>query len=255
MGETTQDLTPGRPAINGLADLRPGDLIFTRISEPLAASLLVKLGQLALGERVRIGRRSFDHVIVVTDRATTALGLSVTYIDGPQHDRPLVPYPVPARGVQAMPRGAELVELTDAKHWTEYTAVVRLPESYPGQGADVARIAREFVTAEVEYSFASYLALALWRAGRKTPRLERWIDRRLPARTLAGLSPALQLKIGSSVRLPAEAICSVLADECWTATGMPVVEGVARQAVSPGALALALWRRPGAVWGGPGILG
>jgi hypothetical protein len=250
MGETTHDLTGSRPTIASLNDVRPGDLIFTAITEPLAASLLVKLGMLALAERVRIGRRSFDHVIVVTEAATGTPGAfgPYTYIDGPARaERPYRP-PV---GVQAMPRGAERVELTAAKHWTDRTAVVRIPESYPGQGLDVAEIAKLFAREQVPYSFLTYVRLAAWRFGWKTPKIEARLDRRLPAVRieLPGRGYAV------AVRLPAEVICSGVGDQCWTLTGKKIVEGVAKQSVTPGKLVMTLWRYPGAIWGGPGILG
>jgi hypothetical protein len=253
MGETTQDLThPARPLIASLDDVRPGDLIFTAISEPLAASVLVKLGMLALAERVRIGRRSFDHVIVVTEAAKYVDdGPAFTYVEGPLHDRPRRQRLRGPVGVQAMPRGAERVELTAAKHWNDRTAVVRIPESYDGQALDVAEIAKLFAREQVPYSFATYVQLAAWRFGWKTPRLEARIDRRMPATRvyLPGRGYAV------AVRLPAEAICSGLGDQAWTLTGRKIVEGVAKQAVTPGRLVMTLWRFPGAIWGGPGILG
>jgi hypothetical protein len=252
MGETTQDLSGSRPTIANLDDVRPGDLCFTNIGGLVPGVFPVKLGMLAIGERVRIGRLSVDHVIVVTSGSVGRHGLpasdAYTYVGGPV--RPDDPYR-PPRGVQAMPEGAEYVDLTPDRHWSPRTAYVRLPENYPGQGLDVARIAEEFVAAGVEYSFASYLALAAWRFGRDTPKLERWIDRRQEPRRIE--LPARGYPI--SVRLPVEAICSVLADQAWSMTGKRVIEGTAKQAVTPGALALNLWRRPGSIWGGPGILG
>jgi hypothetical protein len=243
MGETTK--------IESLGDVRPGDLCFTNIAGLVPGVFPVKLGMLAIGERVRLGRLSVDHVIVVTEGALNSgspRGDAYTYVGGPVRD--LVPYS-PPRGVQAMPEGAEFVNLTPDQHWSPRTAYVRLPEQYPGQGLDVARIAEEFVAAGVEYSFASYLAIGAWSRGVETPRLEAWIDRRQAPRRVE--LPGRKYAI--SLRLPVEAICSVLADQCWSATGKRVVEGVAKQAVSPGRLALDLWRRPGVVWGGPGILG
>lgn len=246
MGETTQD----QPVIASLEDVRPGDLIFTEISEPLAASILVKLGMLALAERVRIGRRSFDHVIVVTEASHRGPAAGDhTYVAGPVRPR-LDEYRAPV-GVQAMPRGCERVELTVAKHWTDRTAVVRIPETYPGQALDAAEIAKAFAAERVAYSFASYVMLAAWRLGMKTPRLERRINRRRPP--LRVFLPGRQYAI--SVRLPVEAICSVVGDQVWTLTGKGVVTGVAPQAVTPGRLVMSLWRYPGAVWGGRGILG
>jgi len=250
MGENEHSSSAPRPTIASLADVRPGDLCFTNIGGLVPGVFPVKLGMLAIGERVRIGRLSVDHVIVVTKAAEWTTRPSVTYVEGPRHDRPTLAM-LPPRGVQAMPEGAEGVDLTADRHWNERTAYVRLPEDYPGQGLDVARIAEEFVAAGVEYSFASYLALAAWRYGRDTPKLERWIDRRQDPRRVE--LPGRKYAV--SVRLPVEAICSVLADQAWSMTGKRVVEGTAKQAVTPGALAMSLWRRPGAIWGGPGILG
>ena len=257
MGETTQDLTPPvRPAIASLLDVRPGDLIFTQIRRPLAASLLVKAGMFALAERVRIGRRSFDHVIVVVEAAheVSAAGAPFGQLLTDDEGRLYTP-PI---GVQAMPGGAERVTLTPERHWHDGMAVVRLPAAWPGQAADAAAIAELMADARTPYSFASYLALALWRFGVKTPRLEAWIDRRAARVELPQWSNGPDVQATVFRRggcLPAEAICSVLADQCWSLAGGRVVEGVAPQAVSPGRLVLALWRRPGAIWGGPGILG
>lgn len=238
-----------RPTIASLADVRPGDLIFTGITEPLAASILVKIGQLLLGERARLGRRSFDHVIVVTRAAVSVTAPRTPFgelLTGPDGELLTVPW-----GVQAMPRGAERVELTPAKHWTDRTAVVRLPEDYQGQAADAAAVAVAFVRERVRYSFASYVQLAAWRFGLKTTRLQRRIDRRQPPRRIE--LPGRGYPI--SIRLPTEAICSVLADQCWTLAGKKVVEGASPQAVTPGKLVLSLWRYPGSVWGGQGIQG
>lgn len=249
--ERTQDLTPPAvPAIASLADVRPGDIIFTEIRQPWAASVLVKLGMLALAERVRIGRRSFDHVIVVTEAAVPRGEPVPGFRNGKPARNPI--------GVQAMPRGAERIELTAAKHWNDRSAVVRIPEAWPGQAADAAAVAGLMADARTPYSFASYLALALWRFGVKTPRLEAWIDRRAGAVKLAHWSNGPDEwtpGVRRGGHLPAEAICSVLADQAWTLAGARIVEGVAKQAVTPGKLVMTLWRYPGAVWGGPGILG
>lgn len=241
------------PTIASIDDVRPGDLIFTAISEPFAASVIVKLGMLLLGERVRIGRRSFDHVIVVTEasRGTRPEHWGDhTYIGGPVRPSDPDAYRCPV-GVQAMPRRAERVELTAARHWTDRTAVVRLPEDYPGQALDAAAIAKLFVVRSVAYSFGSYVQLAAWRFGIKTPRLAARIDRRMSP--ICVDLPGRGYRI--SVRLPTEAICSVLADQVWTLAGKRMIEGTSPQAVTPGRLALALWRYPRAVWGGRGIAG
>jgi hypothetical protein len=54
-------------------------------------------------------------------------------------------------------------------------------------------------------------------------------------------------------QLPCEAICSVLADQAWTLAGHRVMQDVAHQAVTPGAMAGQLWNRPGTTWGGKGL--
>jgi hypothetical protein len=243
MGETM--------TINSLADVRPGDLCFTRIGGLVPGVFPVAAGMLACGERVRIGRLRFDHVIVVTEPAYVSGGPVGGDSGGAPARDP--------RGVQAMPSGAERVELTEAKHWNAWTAYCRLPEEWPGQARDAAAIAELMAEARIPYSFASYAALALWRYGVDTPRLTKWIDRRRPgAITLPRWSNGPESASDPRRRggqLPAEAICSVLADQAWSLAGKRVIEGVSPQAVTPGRLGMQLWRRPGVIWGGPGILG
>lgn len=228
--------------IKSLADLTPGCLMFGPIGGPVG--LGVGLGQLALGEAFRVGRLSIRHVGVVVEGAT------VRMIPGPEKDGPWATMP---RLVQAMPGGAEEIEMTEATHWTPRHAYVRLPEDYPGQAADAAAIARLMVSEGVAYSFASYAALAAWRWGIKTPRLERWIGRRGEPVMVPGWPSS---KRGGFMLpgLPREAICSVLVDQAWSLAGKRVVEGTKPQVVTPGMLATQLWRRPGVVWGGPGLL-
>lgn len=220
--------------INSLSDLRPGDIMFGPIGG--LVGLGVGLGQLALGEAFRVGRLSIRHVGIVVERRD--------YV-GPKLEGP--------RLVQAMPGGAEEIEMTADTHWTDRHAYCRLPEDYPGQAEDAAAIARLMVAEGVAYSFASYAALAAWRWGIKTPRLERWIGRRRelgPEMRRRGPWPG-QLH---TPRLPCEAICSVLADQAWSLAGKRVVEGTLPQIVTPGMMASQLWRRPGVGWGGVGLL-
>lgn len=214
-----------------IANLRPGDIGFGPIKG--GAGLLVGAGQLMLGEGFRVGPLSIRHVFVVVD------------MDG-----------VRADVVEAMPSGARLVTIGSVANpvtgvdnrWTPEYAYVRLPEDYFGQGSDAAAIARAMIG--TPYSFASYAALAAWRFGWKTPRLERWINRRRPPivngaweRATRGLKP---------LQLPCEAICSVLADQAWSLAGKSVMQGVAHQCVTPGALAGRLLTYPGAQWIWPG---
>lgn len=243
-----QTAQPGR--ITSLADLRPGDLLFGPIGGLVPGIFPVGVGQLILGESFRAGRLAPRHVGVVTQA-------------GVRHPGWTNP-----RLVQAMPRGAEEIELRDSTHWTDRHAYVRLPEDYPGQAEDAAAIARLFVTERVPYSFLSYFALAAWKFGAKPPaasgpgvrKLEAWINRRrapIPVirhEPLHNVIPGYAETYEGSIELPTEAICSVLADQAWSLAGKRVMEGVAHQAVTPGAMALQLWRRPGVIWGGKGLL-
>lgn len=233
--------------INSLADLRPGDIMFGPIGG--LVGLGVGMGQLALGEAFRVGRLSIRHVGIVVEASR------------PLHeDDDEVPAGTPAVGVrsprlvQAMPSGAEEIALTPATHWTDRHAYVRLPEDYPGQADDAAAIARLMVAEGVSYSFASYAALAAWRWGVKTPRLEAWIGRRRePVR-----APFLEHGFDrerATVSLPREAICSVLVDQAWTLAGKrDLIRGTKPQVVTPGMMASQLWHRAGVTWGGVGLL-
>lgn len=205
--------------INGLADLRQGDIMFGPIGGIVPGLFPVGVGQFLLGEVFRSGRLSVRHVGVVVQAASFELRNGGAR--GP-------------RLVQAMPGGAEEIELS-ADHWTDRYVYVRPPEDYPGQAAAAAKIARLFVREEVPYSFASYAALAAWRVGLRAERLARWVDRR------------------GHDNLPMEAICSVLADQAWTLAGKDLVQGTRSQIVTPGMLATQLIHRtPGVVigWGG-----
>ena len=227
--------------IGSLADLRPGDLMFSTIGGFIPGVFPVKVGMRMLGESMRIGRRSFDHVgIVVQERQPELADIG--------HGHTFTGAILPPRLVQAMPGGAEEITLTAATHWTDTVSYVRLPEDYPGQGADAAAIARLFVSEGVRYSFLSYGALALWRWGFKAERLARWIARTQSPRR-AYEHPDFLLE------LPVEAICSVLVDQCWTLAGKQVVTGTRPQIVTPGMLAMQVWNRPGVVRGGDGVLG
>lgn len=222
--------------IASLADVRPGDLFFTKIGGFIPGVFPVRAGMLLCGERVRIGRRSFDHVGIVTKSAGRAY------------------WPT---AVQAMPKGAEEIWLRPDTHWLDGTIFARIPEKYVGQGEDAAAIARAMIG--TPYSFASYGALAAWRFGWKTPRLENWINRRKPMQPIPGLSAQGHwldgVLIGARRMLPQEAICSVLPDQAWSLAGKRVMLNAAPQCVTPGALAERLLWMPGVVWGGVGIGG
>lgn len=203
--------------------LRPGDIMFGPITGPVG--LGVGLGQLLLRDGFRIGGLAVRHVAIVSREASAGQ---------------------PVRLVQAMPAGAEEVDLDPREHWTARYAYVRLPEVYSGQGEDAASLARLMVQERVRYSFLSYLSLAAWCGGLRVRPLERWIGRR------QAVSVTFVPKGGLVVvRLPREAICSVLVDQAWTLVGQSVMTGVAHQCVTPGAMAGQLWCRPGAIWASP----
>ena len=117
--------------------------------------------------------------------------------------------------------------------------------------------ARLFVVNRIPYSFASYAYLAAWLRGLKVERLARHINRRGAVVKLPVWSNGPDAGSGHtrSGRLPAEAICSVLADQAWTLAGKQVMpHGTRAQIVTPGGLFLRWFRRPGVVTGGAGLL-
>jgi hypothetical protein len=220
--------------VASIADLRPGMLGFGKIDG--AARWPVWAGQMLLGEGFAVGDLKIEHVFVVTE------------VYGP-HDFQIV---------EAMPNGARSMNV-GMDRWTPEYAYVQLPEDYPGQGEDAAAIARAMIG--TPYSFLSYPALAAWHwglaHGKELPdgtiepsRLEAWIDRRKPlAWPISGLSD----RCAASIRLPREAICSVLADQAWALTGKQVMpRGTPHQCVTPGALGAALLEMDGARWLWPG---
>lgn len=216
-----------------IGDLRPGDIGFGPVGGWLQAPDVI--GQFILGEGFAVGDVQIGHVFVVTKviqpviQTWSKAGYTVS-AGGPGEAQPLA--------VEAMPGGA--VEVPIPERWTSRFAYVRLPEDYPGQAADAAAIARAMIG--TPYSFASYAALAAWRFGLKTKRLESWIDRRNPPRSMGD-------NTGMWRSLPAEAICSVLADQAWALTGKQVMPvGTPHQCVTPGALAKALLEMDGAKW-------
>lgn len=222
-------MTIDRPT--SLHDVRPGDIFFTNIGGIVPGLFPVKIGQLMLGERARIGRRSFDHVGIVTDPRRLS----------------------PPHAVQAMPGGAEEIVLTEPKYWTDEVTFMRLPEDYPGQAEDAAAIARAMIG--TPYSFASYSALAAWRWGLSTPKLEAWINRRKSERAQVLSHNPGAISGVDHVDLPCEAICSVLADQAWSLAGKKIFQdGRPHQTVTPGALAERLLWMDGVVRFGYGIL-
>jgi hypothetical protein len=213
-----------------ISDLRPGDIGFGPIKG--GAGLLVNAGQLLLGEGFRVGRLDIRHVFVVTEAATPYPNYGGLIGDG-------------VHVVEAMPNGAK-EQVIGASRWTGEYAYVRLTEDYPGQAEDAAAIARAMIG--TPYSFASYAALAAWRFGIKTPRLEKWIGRRKSHAEIPGFTgrPQRQLdenRLWTQIALPREAICSVLADQAWSLAGKRIfTDDRPQQVVTPGALAGRLLR-------------
>lgn len=235
--------------ITSLYDVRPGDLVVTDISGLVGIG--VALGEIAIGDGFRVGECSARHIGIVTEA-----GVAPTAWQAYVADAFDVPVHLAAGGLprmaQAMPGGANIINLTPERHWTPKTMFIRLPEDYPGQGLDAAAIAVAMVRAGVAYSPLSYGAIALAWRGVKTPGLMKWIDRRrpIPCGPLIGRGG-----LSVSVDSPVEAICSVLFDQAWTLAGKQVMpEGTPSQLVTPGGLARTWFRAPGTMCGGAGLL-
>lgn len=211
-------------SIRRLEDVRPGDIMLGPIGG--AAGLLVGAGQMILGEGFSVGPLQVRHIGIVVEASREEI---------PGRAWPLGAVTAPWL-VQAMPGGAEEVPMSPERHWTSRHAYARLPEDYRGQAERAADFATAMVGAEVDYSFASYAALAAWKLGVATPRLEAWIGRR------------------DALGLPREAICSVLVDQAWSLAGKRVMDGVPHQCVTPGALAKRLLHDPDVEWGWPEAL-
>lgn len=216
-------------SIRSLDDVRPGDFMISgQNTAPNKA--LVYAGQILMRDHFRIGRFVAGHAGIVTPGGKL---------------------------VEAMPSGARERDLRETD-WSPAHAYFRLLEDYPGQALDACVIARAMVG--IRYSFASYGYIGAYLAGQHidafdntTERLAKYIDRRQDPRVLPLVhKPGPGWNLG--VRLPVEAICSVLAEQTWTLTGKKVIVGTKPQVVTPGMLTNQLWNRPGTLRGGAGIL-
>jgi hypothetical protein len=236
--------------IRRLEDVRPGDIYLGPIGGWVG--LGVKAGELAVDGGFHVGPLTVCHIGIVVEASRTEPASAqwrTGVITAPQL-------------AQAMPGGAEIVDMTYAQHWTKQCAYARLPEDYPGQAADAVAIARLMVQQGVGYSYGSYAALAAWHWGISTPKLEAWIGRRREPEPFFSpiFSPSSPAK-GSGyldrpmIALPVEAICSVFADQAWSLTGKKIFEdGRPHQCVTPSQLgARLLMGLPGVVWGWPAI--
>lgn len=203
--------------IESLEDLRPGDIMLCNQSTA-PAKITVYLGQLLMKQQFRIGRFAAGHAAVVVPGG---------------------------RIVEAMPHGARVRDLQPSD-WSPDHVYIRLPEDYEGQHLDAAAAALAMVG--IPYSIVSYVYIAAFLAGFKFEWLAKRIDRRhsvminFPARGIL------------FVRIPDEAICSVLAEQSWTLTGKKVIVGTVPQVVTPGMLGIQLWTRDGVIRGGAGLL-
>lgn len=233
-------------AIKNLYDVRPGDMYLGNIGG--AVGVGVALGEIVIGDGFRIGQLSVRHIGIVTEAARPGLL--------PLNDDPddVTATALPPGMAQAMPGGAEIIDLTPEHHWTPRNVFIRLPEDYPGQALDAAAVAVAMVEAGVAYSPLSYAAIGLAWRGVDPPSLMKWIDRR---RDPVGVElPSHQTTSRHAMAFPVEAICSVFADQAWTLVGKQVMPGgTPAQLVTPGGLARAWFRAPGTVCGGAGLLG
>lgn len=237
--------------IERLEDVRPGDLYLGPIGGVLGGA--IRAAQVIVDGGWRVGPLHVEHIGIVVEASRNLPGTP----EAPATHRGQVystGVQTAPRMVQAMPRGAEEIALTYAKHWTPKVAYARIPEDYPGQAADAAEIARLMVREKVAYSFASYPALGLYNWGYQAPRLTEWIGRRRPPMDMLTQHPVLAARCEPiEIRLPVEAICSVLADQCWSLAGKRVMDDDrSPQAVTPSQLGQRLLTdMPGVIWGWP----
>ncbi len=204
-----------------MADLLPGDIMFGPIGGFIPGVLPVGIGQVLLaGEDKRLTWRKWweiRHVgMVVSTRRFAAPDL-----------------------VQAMPGGAERIEMSEAKHWTLRHVYIR-PAWYPGmeldvdtsftqQGTEAAQVAIGYVG--TPYNFLTYakLAASYLRLPISRRVLERWISTRR------------------------DMMCSQLVDQALADAGYHVFDdGRLPQDVTPADLYLGLLTLPGR-WCIPGL--
>jgi hypothetical protein len=208
-----------------LADVRPGDIVFGPIGGLVPGVFPVGAGQVLLADRkARLSWRRWwkiRHVLIVTE------------VSDPD---PMYREPHGPRAVQAMPGGAEEIDLTNARHWTKDYVYVRPAYAdthvMPGsnsQGEDVARFARGYVG--TPYNFLTYgkLAAGHLHLGLTERTLKKWISTRK------------------------DQMCSQLADQCLADAGFHAFDdGRLPQDVVPSELYLKLLSMPGTQWVVPG---
>jgi len=207
-----------------LADLRPGDIMFAKKVRPLAADLLILRGQLILGQP------GYPHHVAVV----TAAAQTMTMVGNAEQMLQAAAYLRGPKIVQAMPSGAEEIEI-GAEHWTSDYTYVR--PAYVGgkiiigdgdesdnlmmtQAEGVAWHARRYIG--VPYSFADYAAIAGVHFGIKNGPIRRYVT--------------------TSKHM----ICSQLADQAMSDAGFHVFDDERLpQDVTPAALYVRLRELPG----------
>lgn len=187
--------------IDNLRDVRPGDIIFGPIHGGVGAGIGLAQLTLAAAEPGRIWRQGWHewwrvrHVLVITESGANP------------------------RAVQAMPHGAEEIELTASRFWTPEYVFVRPAWMGEVQGPVVAARARRYIG--TPYNFATYAAIPAHRAHIPVPHLDRYIASRKSM------------------------MCSQLADQCLSDAGWHVFDdGRLPQDVTPSELYRAMIMQP-----------
>lgn len=216
-------------SIRSLDDVRPGDFMISG-QNTAPNRVLVYAGQILMRDHFRIGKFVAGHAAMITPGDKL---------------------------VEAMPSGARERDLRETD-WSPGHAYFRLLEDYPGQALDAATVARAMIG--TPYSLASYAYIGAYLAGIEADCLADRIDRRrepVPIDWPSYHNDASYnefIREVPKIRLPVEAICSVLAEQCWTLAGKKVIRGTKPQVVTPGMLTNHLWNGRGTIRGGAGIL-
>lgn len=226
-----------QPAVR-MADLLPGDIMFGPIGGLIPGVFPVGIGQLLLAGRTQrmTWRRWWEirHVGMVVE-ASQQLPPGSLWKNHP-HETGIIIAP---ELVQAVPRGAERIEMRQWKHWTLRHVYIRpayrhdddeaLGHQVPTQAFDAVWAAKKYVG--TPYNFLTYGKLAASKLGLPISRrvLERWISTRR------------------------DMMCSQLVDQALADAGYHVFDdGRLPQDVTPADLYLGLLALPGQ-WCLPGL--
>lgn len=229
-----------------LADLRPGDLMFGPIHGFIPGTFPVGAGQIALATRkARLSWRQWwrvRHVGVVVEAQR-----DVDINDDPRNPPRLWPAHGP-KLVQAMPSGAEEIEMTPARHWTAEYVYIRpaykiAATGYGGMTERVAAAARGYVG--TPYNFLTYGKLAASALHLPITRrvLERWISTRRDMMCSQLADQALAdagFHVFDDGRLPQDVVPAELFRQLFTMSGQWLVPGYSRWQSAPAAT----WRAP-----------